>query len=59
MHETITADYKLSEANTIENINNEAKNIISSANATNKKIPKYVTSEAFLTIKDHKKNFPM
>ena len=58
MHETITADYKLSEANTIENINNEAKNIISSANATNKKIPKYVTSEAFLTIKDHKKNFP-
>ena len=58
IHETITSTYKISEANTIESINNEAKNIIFSADASNKKIPKYVTSEAFLTIKVHKKNFP-
>ena len=37
----------------------EAKSIISSTDASNKNIPKYVTNEAFLTIKDHKKKSPM
>ena len=55
--ESITKDYKLADDNTINHINDEAARILSVRNVK-KKIPKYVTNEAFITLKDHKQNFP-
>ena len=39
-------------------INNEAALILSHSNTKNRKIRKYQKADAFLTIKDHKPNFP-
>ena len=50
--ETITKDYKLADDNTINHINDEAARIIVARNVK-KKIPKYVTNEVFITLKDY------
>ena len=55
--ESIIKDYKLADDNTINHINNEAARILAARNVK-KKIPKYVTNEAFITLKDHEQNFP-
>ena len=42
----------------IEQINSESQEIITDRKYKNKKNPKFSTSDAFITVKDHKKNFP-
>ena len=54
----ITKDYKITNDNAINSINSEAARILASRKIKNKKIPKYVKNEAFITLKDHKPNFP-
>ena len=57
LFENITREYKKCDRSTLEKIDLEAGQIIS-GNAKRKRIPKYQKSEAFLSIKDHKENFP-
>ena len=61
MKNCLTSTYKVSDNNIIDKINNESQKIISSKyfNLKNKKIPKFSTVDAFLTVKDHKKEFPL
>ena len=57
LFETVTAKYKKALPNTIDSINSEAESLI----CTNKikgKIRKINTNNAFISIKDHKSNFP-
>ena len=55
--ENITKEYRLAPENLIEEINNEAQEIIMT-HCIKGKIPKYDLQEAFITVKDHKVNFP-
>ena len=57
LHENITKDYALDSEDTLKSINTEAANLVARAQITGR-IPKYSTSPAFLTIKDHKEGFP-
>ena len=54
----VTKAYKISNEDIIAQINSESQEIINDRKYKNKKIPKFSTSDAFVTIKDHKKNFP-
>ena len=56
--DNLTKNYKISNDNLIDTINSDSKNIIFDRKIKNKKIPKYTKSDAFVTIKDHKPNFP-
>ena len=55
---SITKTYKISDENLINQINSESESIIRERKYKNKKIPKFTATDAFLTIKDHKKHFP-
>ena len=57
LRNNITRDYKLCDNEVIDNINNEAFTIINNNNIQGK-IPKLDRSAAYITIKDHKDNFP-
>ena len=57
LRDNITRDYKLCDSNIVDNINDEAWNIIKD-NRIQGKIPKLDRSNAYITIKDHKDNFP-
>jgi len=61
MNDGLAASYKISNDNIIDSINLEAQEIISSKcyNLKNRKVPKFSKIDAFLTVKDHKKNFPL
>ena len=53
----VTKDYKKSTSNTIDELNNEAANLVSKNNIKGK-IPKFDLRESFVTVKDHKRGFP-
>ena len=53
----ICADYKISNKNTVNKINDETYNLIRAHNIKGK-ITKLQEIQAFLTNKDHKENFP-
>ena len=55
--ENVTKDYRLADASVIERINNETQDLIND-NKIPGKIPKLDQIESFLTIKDHKVDFP-
>ena len=56
---SITADYRKIGKETIDEINHEASEIISKhTNLRKRKIPKLEVKPAFVTIKDHKADFP-
>ena len=55
--DNITKDYQITENDTINIINDEAKEIIET-NGISGRIPKYEISDAFVTLKDHKDDFP-
>ena len=55
--ENITKDYKKADNKTIEEINDEAQQIIDDMKISGK-IPKLDAAEPFVTIKDHKEEFP-
>ena len=57
LHDNVTKDYKKTADNTINEINNEAADIIAKNNIKGK-IPKFDLRESFVTVKDHKQNFP-
>ena len=57
MLENVTSIYKKSETNLIKNINTEAKNIVLK-NKIKGKIPKLTEQQSYITLKDHKPNFP-
>ena len=57
LFETVTAKYKKAPPNTIDIINSEAETLLS-INEVKGKIRKMNTNNAFITIKDHKSNFP-
>ena len=61
MNDGLAASYKISNDNIIDKINLESQEIISSKcyNLKNRKVPKLSKIDAFLTVKDHKKNFPL
>ena len=58
MKNNISSKYSIDTTDPINLINNEAALILSHSNTKNRKIPKYQKADAFLTIKDHKPNFP-
>ena len=59
MKNSITSEYSIDNENTINIINNEAADILrKQTSLKNKRVPKYEINEAFITIKDHKTNFP-
>ena len=55
--DNITAKYKKAPIETLNNINNEAADIIAK-NKIKRKIRKFTDNNAFITLKDHKDNFP-
>ena len=55
--QNVTAEYKKASEDEIEKINKEAAEIASKLNLSDR-IDKFVEVDAFLTIKDHKPNFP-
>lgn len=57
--DNVTKSYKkcATNSNTLDKINSEARELVTANNITGK-IPKYETGEAFITIKDHKEQFP-
>ena len=55
--DNITKDYSITSDETINVINKEAYEIIEK-NEVKGKIPKFETSDAFVTLKDHKPDFP-
>jgi len=57
MLENVTSIYKKSETNLIKNINTEAKYIVVK-NKIKGKIPKLTEQQSYITLKDHKPNFP-
>ena len=57
LNEKICTEYKISNKNTINKINDETYNLIKTHNVEGK-IPKLQQKQAFITIKDHKDNFP-
>ena len=54
----ITKNYKKCDQNSVELINSRAQEILHKNNITNKRIPKLENSHAYITVKDHKDNFP-
>lgn len=57
LKENITKSYKIADDNVINNINDSTQELITK-NKIQGKIEKLDKSEAFITIKDHKENFP-
>ena len=57
--DNITKSYKISKENLAEIINEESEKLIDREIYKKKKIPKYTESDAFITVKDHKKQFPL
>ena len=57
VRDSVTTSYKVAEKETLKKINDEAYTIITK-NKIPGKIPKYEVSDAFVTVKDHKKDFP-
>ena len=56
--ESVTSTYKKADDKAIESINNEALKLIQQRKIEGKKIPKMEENPAFISIKDHKKDFP-
>ena len=54
----LTSEYSIAPNDPTIKINEEATQILSNYNTKNRKIPKFLKAEAFITIKDHKPNFP-
>lgn len=57
LHENVTKQYKKAPPNMVAKINDEADKIIRKHKIKGK-IPKYQINEAFITVKDHKDQFP-
>ena len=57
LNEKICTEYKISNKNTVNKINDETYNLIKT-HEVDGKIPKLQQKQAFITIKDHKDNFP-
>ena len=57
LNDKITAKYKKSSNQVIKNINKVAKSIVTNLEFDNR-IEQYSNKSAFITIKDHKPNFP-
>ena len=55
--DNITKEYKTAEEGTVESINDEAWSIIKDYEIKGK-VPKFQLSDAFVTLKDHKSEFP-
>ena len=54
----ITSGYKITDAILDNTINSESEKIINERGYKSKKIPKFSKLDAFITVKDHKENFP-
>ena len=57
--DNIPKSYKISKKDLAKIINDESEKLIDREIYKNKKIPKYTESDAFITVKDHKKQFPL
>ena len=55
--DNVTKNYKIADEGTLDHINNDAQSIIVDYKIKGK-IPKYELSDAFITLKDHKSDFP-
>ena len=58
LNDAITKDYKKCDNNSVDLINSCAQNILNINNISGKRIPKLNVSKSYITIKDHKDNFP-
>ena len=56
---SITKTYKTTNEDLSKIINSDSEKLIDKKRFKNRKIPKYTESEAFITVKDHKNNFPL
>ena len=59
MIDNITKSYKISKEDLAKLINDESEKLIDREIYKNNKIPKNTESDAFNTVKDHKKQFPL
>ena len=57
MHDNITKTYKKDENNKMDNINKEAK-VIATSLEIKDRVAKLGINEAYVTVKDHKDDFP-
>ena len=57
LKDNITSVYKKSDETNVINVNKEAAELTSKLNIADR-VDEYITAEAFLTVKDHKANFP-
>lgn len=55
--DNITKEYKKSDNNKVNSINKEAAKLAKDLNIADR-VDSYIQSEAFITVKDHKENFP-
>ena len=59
MINSLTSEYSIDKENTINAINNEAAQILDKQiSLKNKRAPNYEINKTFISIKDHKRNFP-
>ena len=58
MINSLTSEYSISPNDPTTKMNNDASLFLSHNNISNRKVPKFQKAEAFITIKDHKPNFP-
>ena len=57
VRENVTKDYKTSSLRSVQVVNKEAKTIATTLEIEDR-VDKFVESDAFITVKDHKVNFP-
>ena len=58
LNDAITKDYKKCDNNSVDHINSCAQDILIKNNISGKRISKLMNSICYITIKDHKDNFP-
>ena len=58
LNNSITKDYKICDKNSVDRINSCAQEILVKNNISGKRIRKLTNSKSYITIKDHKDNFP-
>ena len=57
LHNNVTSDYKKADESDVDNVNKEAAELTSTLGIADR-VDEYIKQEAFVTVKDHKPNFP-
>ena len=57
LHNNVTSEYKKADESDVDNVNKEAAELTSTLGIADR-VDEYIKQEAFVTVKDHKPNFP-